>query len=67
MGDVDAVCRHFTLGMIRGCEAGRIAPIDCPGCTSYDPDMVGGIPRDEDRDRANAWIEHWQGAKPDVR
>jgi hypothetical protein len=57
-----AVCRHFTLRLIRGCEAGRIAPMDCSGCSSYDAERIGGRLSDEDRDRQSAWAEHWDAA-----
>ena len=57
-----AVCRHFTLWLIRGCEAGRIAPMDCGGCSSYDAERIGGRLSDEERDRQSAWAEHWDAA-----
>ena len=55
-----AVCRHFTLWLIRGCEAGRIAPMDCAGCPSYDAERIGGERTPQDRDREAVWNQNWE-------
>ena len=59
MDDQLPVCRHYTLALIRGCEAGRIAPMDCPGCSSYDPERIGGERTQHDLDRESVWSQNW--------
>ena len=49
------VCRHYTLHLIRGCDAGRIAPLDCPTCSSYDAEQIGGTQGIEDEQRMDLW------------
>ena len=34
-------CRHYDpINLIRGCKAGRIAPMDCFRCPLYDPEIA---------------------------
>ena len=49
------VCRHYTLELLRGCEAGRIAPMDCPACLAYDPERIGGEMSIAQQQRLNNW------------